>query len=302
MNWAYLNGFPAARLVPIGDDPPGIDPNLTTITYIPGETILAPDGYKWEWAPAPPVGDDLRWLSDWLEKQADTFSLAPILYGLPAGANVSGVATLQLIAIAKSLFAPGLENLVRSMNELGAFVLYLIEKVIQAPVPLYFEGDGEWFELGPEDIDGYYELDFQIEPVIQAERIAKSQWLADLQGRGLATKVRVIEEGAGIHDPEAELDAIDLEKMVATSNYESAVFREALRQLDLEDYFTEPQPEPVPGMPVGPGGVGIPMQQGIQLPMPQTVPGQPGQMAAENPELAAARAGGTPPATQPRLM
>lgn len=290
MNWAYINGFPAARLVPINDEVVS-DPDIASIQYVPGETIQAPAGYRWEWVPAPPVGEDLRYLSEWLEKQADTFSLAPILYGLPAGANVSGVATLQLIAIAKSLFEPALDNLSRAMNETGAFVLYLIEHVLQADVPLYYEGEDKWLELGPSDIDGYYEFDFQIEPVIQAERIAKSQWLADLQARGLVTKTRVIEEGAGIHDPEAELDAVDLEHFTERADYQNGVMQEALRQLALEEFFTPPQPQQQEGLPVGPGGVGIPMQQGVQLPLPMTQPGQQGQMAQPNPEMAAARAG-----------
>ena len=294
MNWAFLNGFPAARLVPVSDEMAMEVPDETVIRYVPGETIKAPLGYRWEWAPAPPVGDDLRWLSEWLEGQADKYSLAPILYGLPAGSNASGVATLQLVAIAKSLFEPALDNLSRAMNETMAFVLHLIEHVIQSPVPLYYEGDGQWLELGPRDIDGYYDFSFQIEPVIIQERIAKTQWLADLQARGLVTEERVVEEGAGIHDPEAELAAVRLEKFRARADYENGIMQEALRQLALEDYFTPPQPEPVPAMPVGPGGVGIPMQQGIQLPLPMTQPGQPGQMAQPNPAMDQARSGGTP--------
>jgi len=301
MNWAYINGFPAARLVPISDEVVEV-PDISTIKYVPGETIQAPAGYKWEWVPAPPVGDDLRFLSEWLEKQADTFSLAPILYGLPAGANVSGVATLQLIAIAKSLFAPALENLARAMNDTMSFVLYLIEHVIQAPVPVYYQGDEEWVELGPSDIDGYYEFDFRIEPVIQAERIARSQWLSDLEARGMVTKEHVLEEGAGIHDPEVMLDKVRIQKFRERADYEGGVFQEAMRQLELEDYFTPPQPQPTPGMPVGPGGIGIPMQQGIQLPLPGMMPGVPGQMAMPNAEQAAGRQGGTPPAQMQQLF
>jgi hypothetical protein len=295
MNWAYINGFPAARLVPVNDEIAMDVPDVTSIKYVPGETIQAPAGYRWEWAPAPPVGEDLRFMSEWMEAQADKYSLAPILHGsLLSG--VSGVATLQAVTLAKSLFAPGLGNLARAMNETMAFVLYMIEHVIECPVPLYYQGDGKWLELGPRDIDGYYEFNFQIEPTIMQERIAKTQWLADLEARGFVTALRVLEEGAGIHDPEEELAAVDLQRFRQRGDYQNGVMQEAMRQLELEGFFTPPQPTPEQqaAVPVSSAGPGIPQQAGIGQPMPQTQPGQEGQMAQPNAAMEQARSGGTP--------
>lgn len=284
MNWAYLNGFPAMRAIPKGDDTIPFDDESKPIEYIPGQLIDLP-GRIPEWMPAPPVGTDLVQMNGFIMDMFNMVSLNPILNGVIPGADVSGVAAQTMISIAKSIFGPGMNNIARAFNDMAGFMLNCIQEDFGVPIPVYQmsdKGKGKWLELGPDDIQGYYEVRHTLTPVLPAEQMTKSIWLADGNARGFVPKRRVIEEGFGADAPDEVMEELELDELKKSPEYRNLLAAKLLEALDLdmkpqESAGTPPNPfGPAGG--VGPGGPGIPMtpdQRGYGPGSQPIMPAQP---------------------------
>ena len=163
-NYSFLAGFPVAVLEPVTEDAiPEYDQG-TVIKWEPGGTVQPPLGYRWRWADPPNAGGDLTAVRGFLMEMADRVSLAPILQG-EAEQRMSATTASTLIAVGKSVFAPGLQNLGRGFDHMGARILYICDQVLKAPLPLWQEDAEKWFSLDPDEIDGYYELFHSLAPV-----------------------------------------------------------------------------------------------------------------------------------------
>ena len=271
-NWAFLNGFPVGRLRPIGDDPMPIDDKLV-IEWVPGQTVAVP-GYLWEWTPAPPVGQDLNLLRVMLKELADQVSLAPILHGLPPGADSSGALANTMIAVAKSIFGPGVKNLARGFDDMAAFLMHQVE-ILGDDVPMFYKGqEAKWLELGPKDVDGYYEVEHELAPVVPAERQVLYGQLSNALSLNLVPPELVVEKGLGFENPEEILRQVEVGQARQWPEY---------RQLLVERWLARLQGvPPPPGVavggggigqlpqetpPVGPGGFGQPQLPGVQQPI-----------------------------------
>jgi hypothetical protein len=287
-NWLILNGFPVGRLRPISEDV--VDPydqDLVVRAKL-GETYKAPPGYYFEWVPAPSASNDFHELRTFLSETVDRVSLAPILYG--EARDVSGPTSSNLITVAKSVFAPGVMSLALAFDQMAAYMQRTIEQVIEVPVPLWLmqKRTGKWEELGPDDIEGYYEVEHQLNPTIPMERMQKAIHLADAQARGAVSMRHYREEGLGIASPEEMDDEVRVEQYRGAPELRQIVIESTMKKLRARQE-ARGQGTP-PGLPVGPGGP-VPQVQGVQQGM---APGMP-----LNPMAARAGAPAGAPAVPP---
>ena len=232
--WAYMAGFPIAHLVPVTEDAIPLDEKDDVIDIEPGGTITAPLGWRWEWVNLPATGRDLSILYDRLLDQANEAGLAKILSPNPDATRVSGPVAATLVAIGKSVFGPALVELAVAFDELAFWMLRMIDQEIKAPVPLWHEGSGKWLEIGPDDINGYYEVKHTLVPVIPMERMQNAIMLADAQARGAITMNRLREDGYNITAPDEEGDAVWLERQEASPQFNNMVMAEFMRQIGQE--------------------------------------------------------------------
>jgi hypothetical protein len=270
-NWGTLSAFPVWRLRPI--DPEAVSPNTkAVIEWKPGGTVKAPDGFVWEATTLPATGQDIRELVKFFKDLIDQISLAPILQGQMQG-DLSGPAASAAISLAKSVLGTGLVNIGVCFDEMAAWMQEMIEKRIKAPVPIYYKGRNEWLELGPDDIKGYYDVTHQLQPLIRLERMQDAIMWADAQARGAVDMNTYREKGLGLENPEEYDVKVRVEQAVKTPEYQRPLMERFLTLIEAPLPSPEPPQGTPEGLPVGPGGPGVPMvagvQQGMQPGMPQ---------------------------------
>ncbi len=273
MNWAFLNGFPTPKLVPVDPDAFIDTKNPPVVEWKVGEMMVPPNGFTIDFLNVPPVGSDLTQLRDYLKGMADQVSLAPVLYGYAAGADTANATTLTLISVAKSVLSEATNNIVRQFNEMGEFMLWLIDKVIQKDVPISYD-DGEkkaWKKIGPSDIKGYYRMEHDLQPIIPSERQWKAIMLADAHQRGAVDMNTYREDGLGYTAPEKLDKKVKIEEFRNMPEYRSTLWAEIARRIQAVNPMAQQQGTPA-NMPIGMAGPGISPLAGIQQPM---TPGGP---------------------------
>lgn len=269
LNWAYYTAFPPFVPVPVSDDVPPLDPDVM-ISIIQGELVNVPPGYKLDVLRLPPVGNELQAMYEETKRELDNLSLAPILQGILPGSDVSGTAAMSMIAVAKSIFAPATESIARMFDDMAAFMQERIEKDLKEPVPVWMvqkkgkKEAGEYFELGPDDIEGYYEVRHALHPVLPAERYQKSLWMADAGARGYVDKNTVREEGYGFEAPEELEKRVRIDSFRDTPQWWNFLMTKLAERLKMMQPVA-PQGTPA-GMPTAPGGPGAAVVPGINRP------------------------------------
>lgn len=296
-NYIWLASFPSGYLEPASADaiPEFDNTGKKEIVMKPGKLGLnIPWGMVPKWMAPPPIGQDLRMYQDTLQKILDRVTLAPVLYGEIQG-DISGPVQTSVVAIAKSIFGPGLANFARMYDEMAEFMQYCIENVIKEPVPVWQEymkenpggaivkrAASDWEELGPDDIKGYYSVAHKLSPIIPLEQQQKQIMLAAGVDRGVISEVRLVEEGFGISDPERELEKAAIDGYAKLETYKQMVFTEFEKRIMQSQNVLGDGTPPVP--PVGPGGP-VPQMAGAQQ---GQEPGMPMNPMLPGPEPAAA--------------
>jgi len=276
LNYAYYAGFPIPALEQVDPDAAlPVNTDKEQVRLVQGETAVPPDGYKYVFLQYPDLSGEIHGLVAMLKEIMDEVSLAPILYGLPPGSDISGAALHPLIAIAKAVLGPATASIARAFNEQAAFMLEIIEKILKEPVPVYVKitEDGkvhdEWLEQGPDDIKHYYKVVHTLQPVIPAERQLNTMYLASLNAQGIVDKRYVREEGSGISSPEEMADRVWLEAIEERPEFQGPLLAEFQAWLGergpIAGFGTPETP------PVGPGGPGVAQMPGVQQPLPGQV-------------------------------
>ena len=274
MNWAYLNGFPTAKITTT--DPMALEVTDKEITFIPGVGYQAPPGYDVNWMNVPPVGGDLTQMRDFFKAEGNQVSLAPILFGM-LGQDVSNATASTMIAVAKSIFGPGLQGIQDMFNGIAAFMQEQIERELREPVPIWTtSGDkSEWLELGPDDIDGYYEVEHTLEPVIPVEEMQRALYWGQMFQNKLASRREAIELGRGAHDPERVIEEIALEDMEAREDVQGYITSRVLKRIGKKEEPAALGQGTPANLPIGMGGPGAVTTPGVQSPL---IPGEQGQI------------------------
>lgn len=262
-NWAVLSAFPPLRLTPIPGDEMALPYDEDEpITWAPGEIIDAP-GNVVEWMPAPQIGGDLVSMIGQELEIISQSSLDPILGGRTTNVrDTSGTTLMTMIAIGRSIFGTTDRSISKAFTDMARFILEVVEKDFEEPVPVFSVQGGKYLEIGPKELDGYYEVHHEKRTVIPAEAQMKSVHLADAQARGLISKRYAREEGYNIEAPEKMADEVDLEEFENSPVWKSMMAQKFMEFMGLSGQTPqEGSPEAVGA---GPGGFGQPRVPGVQ--------------------------------------
>ncbi len=272
MNWERLNSYPSAVLEPISEDVMATFPeDAPEIEITPGGILNIPPGFKFRWVEAPSTGRGLVELQQLVTELADKVSLAPILSGI-SGSDQSNAALVTVATIAKSIFGTGLESLANAFDEAGAFVLELIDRFFSDSEPVSVFGiknkkQGEWMELRPKDINGYYKVSHNVSAIIPAEQFQKGTVLNQAYSIGAVSMRYLREEGYALEAPE-EMDderfQEDFLKWPEVRTLLAQKFIERVQGVPPAATQTMTGGTP-PGMPAGMGGIGAMMNPGMPV-------------------------------------
>lgn len=296
MNWGLINAYPQEVQQAQSEDAMPILGPVTPIEPDERGRVIVPAGWQLGYRVPPGLGGELEKLHSILKGYADEMTLARILQGDLSSSNVSGVAAQLMLAVAKSIFGPGLKAVCRAFDEIAVFLQQRIELSIQEPVPVWEIATGEngtkpkrrkgqWLALGPSDIKGYYQVEHDLDPIIPAEQMSKVLMYNDGVARNLLPNRIAIEQGYLFHNPEEiEIEAYidNLKKSPQVQMMVVNAAQEKLRaQLGLPTgggVGTQVGQQASP--PIGPGGPGVPQVAGVQQPL---APGAPMGPAPEAP-------------------
>lgn len=294
-NYIWMASFPSAYLEATSPDaiPDFDNTGKKEISLKPGKIGLEiPFGMVPKWMAPPPIGRDLQTYQQSLEKILDRVTLSPVLYGELQG-DVSGPVQMSVVALAKTIFGPGLANLARAHDEEAAFMQFCIENVIKEPVPVWQECEkdpetgkprkravSDWDELGPDDIKGYYAVQHRLSPIIPLQQQQQQIMLTAGVERGVISETRLLEEGYGISAPERELDEAAIDAYTKLEMFKQMVFTEFQKRIDAEQNVLGDGTPPAPS--VGPGGP-VPQMAGAQQGQAPGMPANPMLPAPEAP-------------------
>ena len=195
------------------------------------------------------------------------------------------------------------------LSRMIAFIWRLVETRVKDDVWVWGtepskekDNDKRWLKFGPSDIDGYYRCDVTSRPLVDQMVISRGNFAAQMVRAQLMSRMHAIEWGLGIENPEAMLDAIEVDKILAQGPLHDLMVQQALKEAHvLPPTKVAPQPEqPVPqggnGTMNPPGGVGGgPGGPGQGMPLVQPTPTPQGATANQ----IAQQAGLSPPGGRP---
>jgi hypothetical protein len=210
----------------------------------------------------------------------DRVSLAPVLEGR-VEREMSGPGMSAQISMARSLFGRALNNVAIEWSAMAEWMLRMIDTEIRAPVPLYKRDTNEYIEIGPSDIDGYYVVEHQVDPIIQLEQSQKQIMAADLHARKLVDDMYVLEQ-SGVPNHEEMSKRVRIQSARAMPQYQNNLLAEAFAIINAR--LRPSPPGTAEGFPLGPGGANIPQQAGVQQGL---APGMEANPMAVPPEMAA---------------
>jgi len=229
-----------------GDKPKTLDLSSDLVPYLrPGQTLI--DAFEHL---RPRSSSDMvqQMLGFWQRS-----GLNPIAQGESPGSDPAGYTVNSLTQAAQSQYEVMLDNFAMTLAAIVDFARRVVRDTIGDKVSLATwmdnpEGGNEvWLELSPGDVDEASALVI-IDPLSDANKIAKRQSLSQANKEGYVSRRRVQVEGFGIDDPDQEDDQLAID--AADSDLLAMAVEEAKAQI----YGRQaPLPPPPPG-----GGGGAP--------------------------------------------
>lgn len=203
---------------------------------VPGETMtLWPDeeiGFL-EWRGSVPDLDELIVMLDSMIKEA---GLASVLHGV-GQAGESGYRLNQLIAAARTKFKPIIAHTERALEQLIHALWDIVEFQIQEPVYLYSKGKGKgesgWIGLGPDDLDGYRQVEVKLSPIMPTDAYARSSMTINQVKTGLLD-VRTALEDLGREQPEEIMDALLADEWKRDPRVKAVLIEEAIKRMKIK--------------------------------------------------------------------
>lgn len=197
-----------------------------TVTKYPDEEI----GFL-EWKGSVPDIDELIVILDSMVKEA---GLASVLHGVDQ-AGQSGYRLNQLISAARSKFKPITNHTERALEQLIRALWDIVEFQIKEPVYLYSKGKGNsgWIGLGPEDLNGYRQVEVKLSPMMPTDAYAKSSMTINQVKTGLLD-VRTALEDLGREQPEEIMDALLADEWKRDARVKAVLIEEALKRMKIK--------------------------------------------------------------------
>ena len=259
--WAHLTSYPGFKLETNVDNALPYDEGEAKITWGPNLTTKVPTDRTWNPIIIPGTGQDLNQLLAFHQQTIERNSLATVLYGEGSG-EMSGPVQHTQVDLAYATFGPCLESLARAFNRMDRHWLKLIVNDIKASVPVQQKANGEWIEIGPDDIEDVFDVQNEMDLIIRMAEVVAYTEAKDQQQSGYVTEDYVRRTIPGVKNPEAMADAVAVEKM-ANSNQMETLQMAHLLELEKADQEDPPptveeitgQAVPGQGTPAAPPGV-----------------------------------------------
>jgi len=299
--WARMGSYPMlinqkseGSLTEGDEDTP--DSERTAIEFEAGTSIETTG--KVYWLAPPEIGRDMNRMVEFAIKTINDYGgIVPVLRGI-GGFDQPGYAIAQLTTAARQVFDPILDNAVLALEEMIGFLWWLVEHKIKEPVPILAQGTKQgqkrWLTVGPEEIDGYYVAEVQIEPLQATDLIALGQFgLQQVQGKTMSRRQHIEQN---LHaNADDEMEEIEYERLLESPYVQQVTDMITLKEAGLLDVLESQQGQapmpaegaqgqaPMPGTPpLAPSpGLGMPLTQ------PTPPPGPGGRAAALRPGRAA---------------
>lgn len=263
--WAQLNAFPFFISETV--DEAGMvfrNTGEEVIEIVPGGVVDVPLGKRLSPMAIPPIGQELTGLIQFLMEQSKSISLATILEGVFPGADLSGTALTTVIAVAKSIFAPGIRHIENMYSDIAAFMLREIDlnmKDQAVPVRITRKKKVDWIEISTKEIDGYYDVEFSMSPLLPAEQY--QDFIVTSAAYNLkAATMRELIESRGVEDPERVIKERIKEDVLNSPQFWNWVLGKTLERLEGE-VVPPPAMSTPANPPISPGGPGVPVVPGV---------------------------------------
>jgi hypothetical protein len=307
-NWMYMAAFPQpvlhltlSHMQQLVSTLPPEQARANTPMVELGKLLTLYEGEDFSYASLPPVGDDLNQLLQWTMQMIDAAGMSPIMRGISPGADATGYLANQMMTAARLAYDPITDNSQFAKAKEAWLVLWGTDHLCKGqPVPVWGEhpkkGRNDWLMLGSKEIDGHYDIECKIEPLLPSNFIMEGQFgISQVQGGAISMKTHR-EKYLHISAPEDEEKQILLEKVKASPVYEDLMMKRiALKAGLMWPPPTPPAPPPMPGaMPGAPVPEAMPVTPGQGMPLSQESVQPSGMPAVPNNGLPGAGPQGQP--------
>ena len=261
--YGFWTAYPPLPLVPVGEEIFPLRGDVKVVIRPLANPQGVPRGYKVEPMRMPPMGETILRHYENLKEEKDRLMMAPILLG-KLDHTLSGPAMTSQVDLAKSIFGVAEANLAALFDGIDRWMLEMIDTVLKEPVPVESTDKatkGQWREIGPDDIRGYYRVKNRVQPITRIAAAIIQQLAADAHARGaiddLAYRANLPPELMDGADP-LEMDRRVRRQDFRNSNVaKTKVWTEATA---IVDQLLHPEAVPEQGTPTaepaGPSGYG----------------------------------------------
>jgi hypothetical protein len=212
--------------------PLGDDAKPQEIALVPGKLFETNPGEKIHFLTWEGSAPDIDEMIAMLQQQAERAGMADSLFGANPGGD-SGYAINQLISAARVKFRPVVAHIERAMEQLISTMLDIVEYQIKQPVYVFRRGeDRGWIGLKPEDLNGYRQIEFKLDPVMPTDEYARSSKAINENRAGLRSQYGAMEQ-LGIEQPEKEQDRILVDELKRDPQIHAILVQEAGRRFGL---------------------------------------------------------------------
>lgn len=268
LNVCYLYGYPKLALETPEEGMLDISPATggpAPVEWKTGNNLLVlHPGQKITQPFVARTGPDIQEMIAELQGWADRAGLGPLMSGMGAGSDWSGYMTAILVSAARAQFDPIVSSMTTALEDMTSFFWWLIENKLKDSIIVAEGKRGNWLELKPEEIKGYYRNEWIIKPYLPQNTVAMGQWAAAMTQNKLMTRRRAMEEHLDIEQPDEEkteiwLEEIEEDPMVKQFALEQAFPEvvQAIEEKKQQEMMATQGPAPTMGAPTP--GMGIPM-------------------------------------------
>jgi hypothetical protein len=252
-----------------------------TISFKPNEALILEDTEIVMPFQGLSVGKEYQWVYQALMSLSAQAGPSNLLAGEGAGANEAGYTWNSRMNAALTQLHRIVTEHTTQVSELLSFIGWFVENVIKLSVHILADETDtkkptkKWITAGPEDFNGYYQVDVARDPLLPQNEQSRSQLGAFLVKENIVSERRNMEEYQGIENPEQEerqklLEAVKrefavpmLKKDLETMLYPRLAAPPAAPASGLVDQFGNPMN----------GGGGVPGQLNPNNPSVGRLPG-----------------------------
>ncbi len=221
----------------------GADANPPALEIVPGRLFQMWEGEEIGFLTWPGNGPEINQMVELIMRMVERAGLgSDASYGQSTGD--SGYAINQLISAARMKLKPIVSHAERGLVHIIRLLWDIIEYMRQERVYLYAKGEkgtSGWLGLGPEDLNGYRQVQVKLNPVMPTDSYARSSEAINLLRAGVIS-LRTARERVGIEQPDDEERATLVDELKRDPQVRAMMIAEAAKKFGLEMQPQEPTP------------------------------------------------------------